>query len=67
MLSKENPDIKQAYDILQIMSKDKAERMAYEARQAEIMDQRTREKTAREAGKREGLEEGIAKVKKKLY
>ena len=35
--------------------------MAYEARQAEIMDQLTREKSAREEGLKEGLEKGLEK------
>lgn len=45
------------------MSKSKEARMAYEARQAEIMDQLTREKSAREEGIREGIREGIEKGK----
>lgn len=45
------------------MSKSKEARMAYEARQAEIMDQLTREKSAREEGIREGIEQGIEKGK----
>jgi len=38
---------------LQRVSKSKEARMAYEARQAEIMDQLTREKTVKEQGKDE--------------
>lgn len=38
-------------------------KMAYEARIAEIMDSKTREYEAREAGKEEGREEGIEQEK----
>ncbi len=48
MLAQNNENIKTAYDILQRVSKSKEARMAYDARQAEIMDQLTREKAARE-------------------
>ena len=50
MLAEKNENIKNAYEILQRVSKSKEARMAYEARQAEIMDQLTREKSAREEG-----------------
>ncbi|MEQ8199553.1 MAG: DUF4351 domain-containing protein [Clostridiaceae bacterium] len=71
MLAKKNENIKSAYHILQKMSRNKEARMAYEARQAEIMDQLTREKTAKEEGmaegivkgRMEGIVEGIAKGK----
>ena len=46
MLAEKNENIKTAYEILWRVSKSKEARMAYEARQAEIMDQLTREKTA---------------------
>jgi hypothetical protein len=42
MLSQKNKDIKKAYDLLQIISKDEKAKMLYEARQAEISDERTR-------------------------
>lgn len=48
MLASKNKDINKAYDKLQIMSKNEKARMAYEAREAEIHDQKTRIKTARE-------------------
>jgi predicted transposase/invertase (TIGR01784 family) len=60
MLAKKNENIKEAYEILQKVSKSKEARMAYEARQAEIMDQLTREETAKE----EGREEEKLKAKK---
>ncbi|SHH84700.1 hypothetical protein [Clostridium intestinale] len=63
MLAERNENIKTAYEILQRVSKSKEARMAYEARQAEIMDQLTREKSAREEGIREGIREGIEKGK----
>ncbi|MBW6408746.1 hypothetical protein [Clostridium weizhouense] len=53
MLAEKNENIKTAYEILERASKSKEARMAYEARQAEIMDQMTREKTAREEGRKE--------------
>ena len=55
MLAKKNENIKEAYEILQKVSKSKEARMAYEARQAEIMDQLTREETAKAEGKAEIL------------
>ncbi|MBW6408743.1 Rpn family recombination-promoting nuclease/putative transposase [Clostridium weizhouense] len=63
MLAEKNENIKTAYEILERASKSKEARMAYEARQAEIMDQMTREKTAREEGLRKGIEQGIEKGK----
>jgi predicted transposase/invertase (TIGR01784 family) len=51
MLAEKNENIKTAYEILQRVSKSKEARMAYEARQAEIMDQLTREKNAVEKAK----------------
>ena len=50
MLAEKNKDIKKAYDLLQIRSKDEKARMLYEARQAEISDQLTRIKSAEEKG-----------------
>lgn len=58
MLAAHDANIKKAYDILEVASKDEKARMAYEARQAEIMDQMTREKTAREQGLQQGLQQG---------
>ncbi|WP_341456633.1 Rpn family recombination-promoting nuclease/putative transposase [Clostridium oryzae] len=70
MLAEKNENIKTAYEVLQRVSKDKEARMAYEARQAEIMDQLTREKTAKQAGieegREEGREEGVKDVAKNL-
>ncbi|MDP4146881.1 MAG: Rpn family recombination-promoting nuclease/putative transposase [Bacillota bacterium] len=57
MLAKKNKHIKKAYDILQIVSNDEKARMLYEAREAEISDQKTRIKSAKEEGKEEGKEE----------
>ena len=42
MLAEKNTDIGNAYNLLKIISKDEKARMAYEAREAELMDQRTR-------------------------
>jgi len=46
MLAEKNKDIKKAYDLLQIISKDQKAKMLYEARQAEISDQMIRLKSA---------------------
>lgn len=53
---------RQAYEVLQKVSNSKEARMAYEARQAEIMDQLTREESAKESG----IDEGILLTKKVL-
>lgn len=53
MLAEKNKDIKKAYDLLQIISKDEKARMLYEAKQAEISDQLTRIKSAEEKGANE--------------
>ena len=53
MLAQKNEAIKDAFDYLQVISKDEEKRMAYEARQAWLMDQRTREKVARNEGREE--------------
>ena len=58
MLAEKNKDIKKAYDLLQIISKDELARMRYEAREAELRDQLTRIKTAKREGKAEGRAEG---------
>ena len=66
MLANKNENIKTAYEILRKVSKSKEARMAYEARQAEIMDQLTREKSAREEGLKEGREEKAFEIAKNL-
>ncbi|GAA0179082.1 hypothetical protein SH2C18_20220 [Clostridium sediminicola] len=66
MLAERNENIKTAYEILQRVSKSKETRMAYEARQAEIMDQLTREKSAREEGIKEGIEKEKLAIAKNL-
>ena len=50
MLAEKNKDIKKAYHLLQIISKDEQARMLYESKQAEISDQLTRIKSAEEKG-----------------
>ena len=50
MLAQNNEAIKDAFDYLQVISKDEEKRLAYESRQLWLMDQRTREKVAREEG-----------------
>ena len=57
---------RQAYEVLQKVSNSKESRMAYETRQAEIMDQLTREESAKESGREEGIDEGILLTKKVL-
>ena len=58
MLAGKNKDIKKAYDLLQIISKDEKARMLYESQQAEISDQLTRIKSAEEKGVNIGIEKG---------
>jgi predicted transposase/invertase (TIGR01784 family) len=58
MLAEKNKDIKKAYDLLQIISKDEKARMLYDARQAEISDQLTRIKSAEQRGMEKGREKG---------
>ena len=60
MLAERNKNIKKAYDLLQIISKDEKTRMIYEAREAELRDQLTRVKSAKEMGRAEGKAEGRA-------
>ncbi|KJS89331.1 Rpn family recombination-promoting nuclease/putative transposase, partial [Desulfosporosinus sp. BICA1-9] len=67
MLAEKNKDIKKAYDLLQIISKDEKARMLYDAREAELRDQLTRIETAVNRGKAEGkLEAARNAVKKGL-
>jgi len=66
MLAEKNKDIKKAYDLLQIISKDEKARMLYDAREAELRDQLTRIETAENKGKAEGKAEGKAVVAKNL-
>ena len=66
MIAKQDRDIEKAYEMLEIMSKSKEKRMAYEARQAEIMDQRTREKIAKEQGIKQGKEKKAKEIAKAL-
>ena len=42
MMAEKNTDIGNAYNLLKIISKDEKARIAYEACEAELMDQRTR-------------------------
>ena len=62
MLADKNQDIKKAYDILQIISKDKKARMLYDAREAELRDQLSRMETAENKGRVKGKAEGKAEV-----
>ncbi len=66
MLAQDNKDIRQAYTLLQVISQDKVKRMAYEARQTEIMDQRSRMISAEMKGREEGRVEGRKEVAKSL-
>ncbi|MGL5677350.1 MAG: Rpn family recombination-promoting nuclease/putative transposase [Cellulosilyticaceae bacterium] len=66
MLAEKNDKIAKAYTILEVMSQDRVARMAYEAREAEIRDQLTREEEAREAieeGIQKGIQQGIEQGK----
>lgn len=59
MLAEKNNQIKKAYDILQVMSKDKAARALYLAREMALHDEATRLEEAEERGKAEGIQQGI--------
>jgi predicted transposase/invertase (TIGR01784 family) len=61
MLARKDKEISEAYLRLQELSADDKQRMQYEAREAWLMDQRTREALAKEEGIVKGREEGIAK------
>jgi len=63
MLAEKNQDIKKAYDLLQIISKDEKARMLYEAREAERRDQLSWMKSAEEKGEAKGQAKGEAKGK----
>jgi predicted transposase/invertase (TIGR01784 family) len=63
MPAQKNKDIKSAYDLLQIISRDEKAGMIYEARQAEIHDQLTRLHSAHQKGKFEGKAEGLEEAK----
>ncbi|OOM06333.1 PD-(D/E)XK nuclease family transposase [Clostridium saccharobutylicum] len=63
ILEEKNEKIRKAYNILEVISKDDNARAAYEAREAELHDQMTRLKSAREEGKEEGIKEGIKEAK----
>jgi len=55
MLAEKNQDIKKAYDLLQIVSKDEKARMLYEAREAELRDQLTRMESAENKGRADAI------------
>ena len=62
MLAEKNKDIGSALGLLKIISNDEKTRMVYEAREAELMDQRTRLKSALDKGRSEGRSEGKAEI-----
>ena len=62
MLAEKNTDIGNAYNLLKIISKDEKARMAYEAREAELMDQRTRVRSALAKGEEIGIKKGKAQI-----
>ncbi len=70
MLAEKNTDIGNAYNLLKIISKDEKARMAYQAREAELMDQRTRVRSAlakgEDIGIRKGEDIGIKKGKAEI-
>jgi predicted transposase/invertase (TIGR01784 family) len=61
MLAEKNQDIKKAYDILQIISKDEKARMLYDAREAALRDQLTNIKSAENKGEAKGRIDDICK------
>lgn len=61
MLAEKNEKIKKAYNILEVISKDDKARATYESREAELHDQMTRLKSAKEEGIKEGSKETTIK------
>ncbi|WP_241428583.1 Rpn family recombination-promoting nuclease/putative transposase [Clostridium saccharobutylicum] len=59
MLAEKNEKIRKAYNILEVISKDDKARAAYESREAELHDQMTRLKSAKEEGIKTGIKEGL--------
>ena len=59
MLAEKNEKIRKAYNILEVISKDDKVRAAYESREAELHDQMTRLKSAKEEGIKEGIKEEL--------
>lgn len=66
MLSEKNNEIKKAYDLLKVMSKDKEARALYLAREMALHDEATRIEEAEERGKKEGKKEGTIIVAQNL-
>jgi len=66
MLAHKNQDIATAYDLLKIISREERSRMAYEARKAELMDQRSRIKSALVKGEQIGFRKGERIVTMKI-
>jgi predicted transposase/invertase (TIGR01784 family) len=66
MLAQKNDAIKDAFDFLQVISKDEEKRLAYEARQMWLMDQRTREEMAREEGEKIGEKNKVIEVAREM-
>ena len=59
VLAQKDKDIEKAVHILEYLSEDEQARMAYEARQAQIRDEITREEEAIERGMEKGIKQGI--------
>ncbi len=68
MIAKKNPYIKEAYNYLEYISKDKQKRLEYEEREKAIRDYNAFISEAKEEGieqgRKEGLEQGIAQGRK---
>ena len=62
MVAKQDPAICKAYTIVEELAKNEQERQAYEARQKFLLDQLTRERSAEERGREEGLLEAARKL-----
>ncbi|RCX18785.1 putative transposase/invertase (TIGR01784 family) [Anaerobacterium chartisolvens] len=61
IMAETNETIRDAFNYLQVISNDEQKRLEYESRQLWLMDQRTREKVARDEGMKEGIDKGIEK------
>lgn len=61
MLARNDNELKGAYEDLQRISADDRLRREYEAREAWLMDERSRLKQARREGMEEGMQKGVEK------
>ena len=66
MIAEKNNEIKKAYNVLQVISKDDEARALYLAREMALHDEATRIEEAEERGKIEGIKEGVMNIASNL-